>query len=395
MSTLTNYLTKIADALREKKGTEGVIPAQDYAEEIRKLKTVEIAEGSGGTVYLSNGTSYGIDKTDAIYQNDDNPITKISEFSIGETQLSARDYCELSDGTILIGLWGGLNSEYPTHLLHVTQNGEQISEIDLGDIGILNFMQSDSNDNVLIVTPRSIYSIKPDVGIVNNVTSATNDFERYVVSGSRLYAYISRTSDSGFASTIPEIDKDGIYSMDFDFSNIEYEDEWSTYFFVGSDGCKYYYGYQKNQKRIGDTVIWEVSHDSWIYNKELTYNPINNAAYVPMGIIEDKLLTFFSDGSYNEKTLDSNATITVDGAGNMYISGYKIGSVSSTREVCQYRSSSLTQSAMITVTTGVSNAPYRCISDDYALVYSYTSNNILKFSTNISLSKYLITPKEG
>lgn len=40
MSTLTTYLTEIADALREKKETEGVIAAQDYAEEIKSISEI-------------------------------------------------------------------------------------------------------------------------------------------------------------------------------------------------------------------------------------------------------------------------------------------------------------------------------------------------------------------
>lgn len=57
MSGLTNLFTGIAEALREKKKTTAPIPAQRFTDEIRGIDTVEVVEGSLGSLYLAPDTS--------------------------------------------------------------------------------------------------------------------------------------------------------------------------------------------------------------------------------------------------------------------------------------------------------------------------------------------------
>ena len=61
MSTLTDFLTGIANAIRAKKGTSAAIPAQNFAEEIEAIQTgYDTADATGGAgQMLSPYTAYG------------------------------------------------------------------------------------------------------------------------------------------------------------------------------------------------------------------------------------------------------------------------------------------------------------------------------------------------
>ena len=58
---LTNYLTDVADAIREKKGTTDVIPANTFDEEIKNLPSGggDVSEYFETTVTNSNKTDFG------------------------------------------------------------------------------------------------------------------------------------------------------------------------------------------------------------------------------------------------------------------------------------------------------------------------------------------------
>lgn len=72
--SLATYLTEIADALREKKGTEGVIPAQSFADEIRGLSgKMEVVDEEGNAYKVTN-----IEKTTSVSQDDVKQIWQIS-----------------------------------------------------------------------------------------------------------------------------------------------------------------------------------------------------------------------------------------------------------------------------------------------------------------------------
>ncbi len=64
MSTFTDYLTGIADAIRTKKGTAGTIPAANFAAEIIGLET-----GGGTSIFSSTNLTIGLVETTGFRTN--------------------------------------------------------------------------------------------------------------------------------------------------------------------------------------------------------------------------------------------------------------------------------------------------------------------------------------
>lgn len=117
MSTLTTYLTEIADALREKKETEGVIPAQNFADEIRSISeigTMEFEDNEGNLHKVLSITDTG------------KPVL-ISDVDLGSSYYHFLP-CKASDGNIIAGcITGSSDLELRKYSSDLSQNLDNLT----------------------------------------------------------------------------------------------------------------------------------------------------------------------------------------------------------------------------------------------------------------------------
>lgn len=170
MSTLTTYLTEIADALREKKETEGVIPAQDFADEIRGLKTVEIAEGTEGTIYLNNDSisieSYTTEESFGGYELEQLINTQIAKVF------------ELPDGRFVT--INGYTNDTLTEICFYTSELELIGKISNQESStVVYYFEYDKNSNFYVLARTSHRKIDPTMNVTILPFSGTGNTALY------------------------------------------------------------------------------------------------------------------------------------------------------------------------------------------------------------------------
>lgn len=154
--SLATYLTEIADALREKKGTEGVIPAQSFADEILDLKTVEIAEGSEGTIYLGdNGISiesYTTERNFGGYELEQLMDSKVEKVF------------ELPDGRFVT--IDGYDNDTLTEICFYTSGLELIGKISNQELGtVIYYFEYDKDSNFYVLARTSHRKIDPSMHV--------------------------------------------------------------------------------------------------------------------------------------------------------------------------------------------------------------------------------------